>query len=81
MPQSVLIFGTLLFLFVVYVTLKGQLPSYLAILGLKPSASTASSSASSSTQTPLGNVQGPLTVASVGLTAADVGVGLMGIDL
>lgn len=35
MGQSTLIFGTLILAFIVFVTVKGELPAYLSILGLK----------------------------------------------
>ena len=35
MSQSTKIAAVLIFLFVVYITVKGQLPSYLSVFGLK----------------------------------------------
>lgn len=37
MSQSTKIAAILIFLFIVYVTVKGQLPAYLSVLGLKAS--------------------------------------------
>jgi hypothetical protein len=54
--NSVIVAAILLFLFVVYVTSKGQLPAYLTILGL----GSASSSTTTGTAAPLGGVAGPL---------------------
>lgn len=35
MNQSTLIFGTLLFGFLMFITVKGQLPEYLSVVGLR----------------------------------------------
>lgn len=43
MPQSVVIFGVLIFLFVVFITTKGQLPAYLAVIGIAPASNLPSS--------------------------------------
>jgi len=71
-PQSVVIFGVLIFLFIVYITQKGQLASYGAILGLGGSSSTTSTTPqatnSSTTATPSGspliNASQPLNIVS-----------------
>jgi hypothetical protein len=47
--QSTVIFGTLLFAFIVYITLRGQLPAYLDLF--KPGANTSSPIASSGVAT------------------------------
>lgn len=56
MPQSVVIFGVLIFLFVVFITTKGQLPAYLAVIGIAP----ASNLPSSKTAGTIGGISGPL---------------------
>jgi len=39
MGRSTLLFGTMLFMFVLYITVKGQLPAYLALFwGKSPKA-------------------------------------------
>lgn len=35
MNQSTIIFGALIFGFIMFVTVKGELPQYLAVMGLK----------------------------------------------
>ena len=42
MSQSTIIFGALIFGFVVFITVKGELSAYLAILGLGPQKTTQS---------------------------------------
>lgn len=58
-PQSILIFGVLIFLFVVFITSKGQLSKYLGVLGLGTSSGSSSTSGlklntTPQTVTPLG---------------------------
>jgi hypothetical protein len=55
--QSVIIFGTLIFLFVVFITTKGQLPGYLAVLGLAPASNLPSSKPATGV-----TIAGPLTL-------------------
>jgi hypothetical protein len=43
--QSTVIFGSLVFAFIVYITLRGQLPDYLALFSSKPSSSAPASNA------------------------------------
>lgn len=57
-PQSVVIFGVLIFLFIVFVTVKGQLPGYLAVLGIAPASNLPSKKTANSAAT--GGVAGPL---------------------
>ena len=47
MSQSTIIAGVLLFAFIVFITMKGQLPQYLNVIGLSPSSSSNTSGASS----------------------------------
>jgi hypothetical protein len=49
MSQTSVIFGALLVGFVVYVTSRGQLPAYLAVLGFGGSSSNASTSSNPQT--------------------------------
>lgn len=51
MRQSTIIFGSLLLAFVIYITLRGQLPSYLGLFTGKGSSSTANTNNSGSTET------------------------------
>ena len=64
-PQSILIFGVLIFLFVVFVTSKGQLSKYLGVLGLNPSASNGTAAGLTLNTT-------PQTVKSLGSTLSGV---------
>jgi hypothetical protein len=47
MRQSTLTFGVLLFMFVVYITVRGQLPAYLALFKSKKPAAKSSGSSNS----------------------------------
>lgn len=70
MSQSTIIAGVILFAFIVYITMKGELPKYLAVLGLQPS--TVTTSTASSTGYNFGNIntsQGPLIGGAVSLAA------------
>jgi len=35
MNQSTVIFGVLIFAFIVFITVRGELPAYLSVLGLR----------------------------------------------
>jgi len=35
MSQSTVLFGVLIFAFIVFVTVRGELPAYLSVLGLR----------------------------------------------
>jgi hypothetical protein len=50
LKQSTVIFGVLLFAFIMYVTLRGQLPGYLALFKPKVAANKKATSAAFSTQ-------------------------------
>jgi len=56
--QSTVIFGSLVFSFIVYVTLRGQLPDYLALFSSSPSPPTSASNAdkTSASNSPFGDL-------------------------
>jgi hypothetical protein len=68
LSQSTIIFVVLLFLFLVFITVKGQLPTYFKIF----SGGNASSSANSQTSSVSGGIAGPLALSSTALTGADL---------
>lgn len=53
MKQSTIIFGSIVFAFVIYITVRGQLPDYLALFGgKKSSASSGGNADKPATSTP-----------------------------